>query len=87
MNVRPAGAEMIPSYASVKDIIAKTKPVEPVYVLHPGKVPHGGGALSRLLSRRSALCGEGQSGAAGAGPGVGGRHPPFRHRLACAKSN
>ncbi len=37
MNVQPAGAEMIPSYASVKDIIARTKPVEPVYVLHPDK--------------------------------------------------
>lgn len=37
MNVRPAGIEIIPRYASVEEIIAKTKPAEPVYVLYPEK--------------------------------------------------
>ena len=36
MNVRPAGTE-IPRYASVDEIIVKTRPVEPVYVLYPEK--------------------------------------------------
>ena len=36
MNVRPAGTE-IPRYASVEEIIARTRPVEPVYVLYPEK--------------------------------------------------
>lgn len=37
MNVRPAGIEIIPRYASVEEIVAKTKPAEPVYVLYPEK--------------------------------------------------
>lgn len=43
MTVQPAGLPQtipspeIPVYASVKDIIAGTRPVEPVYVLHPQK--------------------------------------------------
>ncbi len=38
MNVRPDGTELTPRFASVKDIIARTKPVEPVYVLYPEKI-------------------------------------------------
>ena len=85
MNERPAGTE-IPRFASVEEIIARTKPVEPVYVLYPEKFRDRGQAFSRFLSGRCALRGQGQSGAAGAGSGVGRGHPPFRHRLAAAKS-
>ena len=35
MNVQPAG--LIPSYATIEDVIATTRPVEPVYVIHPEK--------------------------------------------------
>jgi ornithine decarboxylase len=35
MNVQPAG--LIPTYATIKDVIAKTKPVHSVYVIHPEK--------------------------------------------------
>lgn len=37
MNVRPAGTEILPRFASIEEVIARTKPVEPVYVLYPEK--------------------------------------------------
>jgi ornithine decarboxylase len=37
MNVRPAGTEALPRFASIDDLIAKMKPAEPVYAIHPEK--------------------------------------------------
>ncbi|MDE2013592.1 MAG: alanine racemase [Alphaproteobacteria bacterium] len=37
MNVRPAGIESIARFASVEEVIERTRPVEPVYVLYPEK--------------------------------------------------
>jgi len=37
MNVRPANLVELPRFTSIEQLIEKTRPVEPVYVLHPAR--------------------------------------------------